>query len=237
MYHPFSIKEAIKTAWDITKKNFLTIIVYSAIVAVLLVIVQFVNLFMVATDKLGMKVMLFFLLMIIQAYATLGLYKLIFTLIDSEYYEFEFYQLMPTLKMVFSFIVISLLLATTVVTFNFATSLSLKNYPVILQVIQVTGVILLLYVLLRCMFCACFVVDDDSGPFESLGQSFRLTENNLGKILLILLIVIGLIAIGFLTLGIGMILTFPFVNVILVVTYRKLIYSNQDVDDDIAETY
>ncbi|MGV8878271.1 MAG: hypothetical protein ACOH2A_04490 [Sphingobacteriaceae bacterium] len=237
MYHPFSIKETIKTAWDITKKNFLTIIVYSAIVAVLLVIVQFVNLFMVATDKLGMKVTLFFLLMIIQAYATLGLYKLIFTLIDSEYYEFEFYQLMPTLKMVFSFIVISLLLAVTVVTFSFAANLSLKNYPVVLQIVQVMGVIMMLYVLLRCMFCACFVVDDDSGPLESLGQSFRLTQNNLVKILLILLILLALIAVGFLTLGIGMILTFPLVNVILVVTYRKLIYSNQDVDDDIAETY
>lgn len=236
MYHPFSINETIKTAWDITKKNFLTIIVYSAVVAVILVVVQFFNIYMVATDNLGMKISLFFLLMMIQAYATLGLYKLIFTLIDSEYYEFEFIQLIPTMKMVFSFIGISLLLAVTVVTFNFAISLSLKNYPVILQVAQGIEVILLLYLALRFMFCACFVVDDDSGPLESLSQSFRLTEGNLVKILLVLLILIGLIVLGFLTLGIGMIFTFPLVNVILVVTYRKLVYSHQDVDDDIAET-
>ncbi len=28
----------------------------------------------------------------------------------------------------------------------------------------------------------------------------------------------------------------PFVNILLVVAYRKLIYSHQDVDDDLAET-
>jgi len=32
------------------------------------------------------------------------------------------------------------------------------------------------------------------------------------------------------------IFTYPFVNIILAVTYRKLVYSHQDVDDDIAET-
>ena len=35
---------------------------------------------------------------------------------------------------------------------------------------------------------------------------------------------------------IGLILVIPFVNIILLVAYRKLVYSHLDVDDDIAET-
>ena len=35
---------------------------------------------------------------------------------------------------------------------------------------------------------------------------------------------------------VGLILVIPFVNIILIVAYRKLVYSHQDVDDDIAET-
>jgi len=35
---------------------------------------------------------------------------------------------------------------------------------------------------------------------------------------------------------IGMIFVIPFVNILLIVAYRKLIYSHLDVDDDITET-
>jgi uncharacterized membrane protein len=93
-----------------------------------------------------------------------------------------------------------------------------------------------MYLALRYMFCVCFIVDDDSGPFESLRQSFAITKGNLTKIILILLISIALIAAGFIALFIGIIITYPLVNIILVVTYRKLVYSHLDVDDDIAET-
>ena len=35
---------------------------------------------------------------------------------------------------------------------------------------------------------------------------------------------------------VGLILVIPFVNIILIVAYRKLVYSHLDVDDDIGET-
>jgi uncharacterized membrane protein len=35
---------------------------------------------------------------------------------------------------------------------------------------------------------------------------------------------------------VGIIFVIPFVNILLTVTYRKLVYSHQDIDDDIAET-
>jgi hypothetical protein len=237
MYHPFSIAETIKTAWDIIKKNFVTIIIYSVIAVVALVVIQMVNFIFNSTSDVTVQIILFFLLLIMQGYTTLGLYKLIFTLIDSEYYEFEFSQIVPKLRMVVSFVSLSLLLAFIVTTYSFfVVDIWLKNYPIIQEVAKDAGVLIVLYMALRYMFCICFIVDDDSGPIEALQQSFRLTKDNLGKIILILLISIALIFVGLAVLLIGVIITYPLVNIILVVTYRKLVYSHQDIDDDIAET-
>ena len=92
------------------------------------------------------------------------------------------------------------------------------------------------------MFFICFIVDDNSGPFESLGQSFFITKNNILKILALLAIIIVLIAIPvlialvFSLFGIALIITYPFVNIILIVAYRKLVYSHKDIEDDLSET-
>lgn len=237
MYHPFSIAETIKAAWNIIKKNFVTIIIYSAIAVVALGVIQLGYFIFNSTSDFTVQVILFFLLLIMQGYTTLGLYKLIFTLIDSEFYEFEFSQIVPSLRMVLSYITISLIFAVIVTTYNvFVIDTWLKNYPVEQRIANIAGALILMYLALRYMFCVCFIVDDDSGPFESLGQSLYITKGNLTKIILILLISIALIALGFIALFIGIIITYPLVNIILVVTYRKLVYSHQDIDDDIAET-
>lgn len=237
MYHPFSIAETIKTAWDIIKKNFVTIIIYSAIAVVALVVIQLVTFIYSSTSDFTIQLVLFFLLLLMQGYTTLGLYKLIFTLIDSEFYEFEFSQIVPSLRMVLSYITISLLFAFIVTTYSFfVVDKWLINFPATQTIAKLFGVLVLLYMVLRYMFCICFIVDEDSGPFESLSQSFYITKGNLTKIILILLISILLITLGFIALFVGIILTYPLVNIILVVTYRKLVYSHKDVDDDIAET-
>lgn len=238
MYHPFSIAETFKTAWNVTKKNFLTIIIYSAIITVLLGVVQFFNAFVdVGSDNFS-QFLVFLVLMIIQTYATLGLYKLIFTLIDNEYYEFEFSQLVPTMKMVFSFIAICLFLAFAIVTLNLGIEQGLRNYPEnSMQLVQVLEVMLILYAALRYMFCACFIVDDNCGPVESLRQSRLLTKSHMIHLLGLLGIMVLVIAIGFFVVGKIVLVLYPFVNVVLIVTYRKLVFSNLDVDDDVAETH
>ena len=238
MYHPFSIAETFKTAWNVTKKNFLTIIIYSAIITVLLGIVQFFNAFVDVSSDTFTQFLVFLILMIIQTYATLGLYKLIFTLIDNEYYEFEFSQLVPTMKMVFSFIAICLFLAFAIVTLNLGIEQGLRNYPEnVTQIVQILEVMLILYAALRYMFCACFIVDDNSGPIESLRQSRLLTKSHMIHLLGLLGIMVLVIAIGFFVVGKAVLVLYPFVNVVLIVTYRKLVFSNLDVDDDVAETH
>jgi hypothetical protein len=118
----------------------------------------------------------------------------------------------------------------------------LDDYPNLQFLIKTVLVIAALYLFLRIMFFNTFIVDDKSGPLESLRQSFRLTYGYFFKVLLILCIILLFIALPaiiseyFPLTSLIIILTYPFVNIILAVTYRKLVYSHLDVEDDVAET-
>jgi hypothetical protein len=241
MYHPFSVAETVKAAWDIMKKNFIVIIVYSVISFILLSVLAFIIGFVVSPEEFLGKTLVAFILIIVQAYTTLGLYKLIFTLIDKEYYEFEFSQTLPNVKMVFSYLAVIFIFAFIVTNYSILVE-SLKNHPKIQEGTEAVGVFVLLYLILRVMFFNTFIVDDNSGPIESIKQSFQLTKGYFIKVLIMLLIIILLIFLPakisqyYPVVSITIMFTYPFVNIILAVTYRKLVYSHQDIDDDIAET-
>jgi uncharacterized membrane protein len=104
---------------------------------------------------------------------------------------------------------------------------------------SVLGICIFIFIQFFFLFyfpiCACFIVDDESGPFESVAQSFKLIKGNFLKYLLLFLLIELMVFLGTLT-RIGMIFVIPFVNILLVVAYRKLVYSHLDVDDDITET-
>lgn len=244
MYHPFSVAETTKTAWDIFKKNFVTIIVYSIASAFLLGILGIVVSFFIPQEEFNGKMAVSAIMIFIQTYTTLGLYKLIFTLIDSEYYEFEFKQILPPFKSIMSYLGVVFFIAFVVTTFHFFVSNPLDDYPNTQWAIEQVAVIIALYIALRIMFFVTFIIDDQSGGFEAIKQSFQLTKGYFFKVFLMLLIILLLIALpaglsqyeGLGFISIAIVFTYPFVNILLAVTYRKLIYSHQDVDDDIAET-
>src|ERR1700743_3317579 len=119
MYHPFSVAETTKTAWHIFRKNFVTIIVYSIISFILLSILAVLTEFIITSDSFTAKMIISFILIFVQAYTTLGLYKLIFTVIDSEYYEFEFSQVLPSFRMIISYIVVVFLIAFMITNLQF----------------------------------------------------------------------------------------------------------------------
>jgi len=241
MYHPFSVAETTKTAWVIFKKNFITIIVYSVISFLLLSILAIITEYVIAPEAYWSKMAVSFLMVFVQAYTTLGLYKLLFTLIDSEYHEFEFSQVLPAFKMIISYLGVVFLIAFCITTFKFLT-FGLENYPNIKEFLEDIVVIVGLYLSLRLMFFITFIVDDHSGAFESLNQSYLLTSGYFFKVLTMLIIILLLIALPvkiaqyYPIASLAVIFTYPFVNTILAVTYRKLIYSHKDIDDNFAET-
>jgi len=241
MYHPFSVSDILKTSWYLFRRNFVTIIVFSVISFILLSSLGIMVQLIIAPEAFAGTMLVSFILILVQAYTTLGLYKLIFTLIDSEYYEFEFKQIVPGFKMIISYLAVAFILAFIIT--NFAILVEyLEKYPVVDDIIKTVGVIVALYLFLRIMFFNTFIVDDHSGPIESLKQSFKLTKGYLLKVLVILgiiLLFIGLpakISQYYPLTSIAIMFTYPFVNIILAITYRKLVYSHQDVDEVPNET-
>ncbi|QHS57012.1 hypothetical protein GWR56_16230 [Mucilaginibacter sp. 14171R-50] len=241
MYHPFSVAETIKSAWIIFRKNFVTIIVYSVVSFLLLGILGVVIGVFYSPEDYWISMIVTFIMVWLQAYTTLGLYKLIFTVIDSEYYDFEFIQVIPKAKMVWSYLAVVFIFAFVITNLGILVDY-FDDSPDIQFAIEVVAGIIGLFVALRVMFFNTFIVDDASGPIESIKQSFELTRGNLLKVVVILGIIILLIAVpaklaqSYGVVILSILFTYPFVNIVLAVTYRKLVYSHQDVDDDIAET-
>lgn len=256
MYHPFSIAETIKTAWDVIKKNYISLIVYSVISLICYEIISFFTGFIVVYDNQYSQVAFVFFMMLVQSYLVLSFYKLILTLMDREYYEFEFKDILPSLKMALSFVTIGVLYTVLIGTIIFL-NLQLSIYPMLQKVLDKVEILAVGYSLIRSIFCLCFIVDEDSGPIESLKQSFYITWNNFFKVLWLILIVVGFIAILLFIINLIMTLlfdvdnnsyiakiaaicwfavSFPTVQVMIMATYRKLVYSHKDLDDDVSET-
>ena len=257
MYHPFSVAETIKTAWNVLKKNFVPLVVYSVISLFINEAVDFFKAFILIDDDVSVKLIFICIQLIVQCYIGLSFYKLILTLMDKEYYEFEFKDILPSFRMTFNFVIIGILTGILVVLLVAFYVFAQRNigYDHVFEILEL---LFILYISLRSIFCICFIVDDDSSPIESLKQSFEITKDNffktLGVFAIIIIILVGLLTPVVLILGLSgldqdkdgfifrlafycwFILAFPFIQVIIMVTYRKLVYSHLDVDDDIAET-
>jgi hypothetical protein len=232
MYHPFSVTETLSIAWHILKKNFATIAVYTLVVFVIVGGSGFV-IYNLLNDEVLTSIGVVLLLIGIS-FLFLGFIKLIFQLIDKEFYDFDFADIVPKVKMLISYIILLVIVSTLAV---FMTNAIKYLGDGIVQSILGIGIFLFIqfFFLFYFPICACFIVDDQSGPFESVAQSFNLIKGNFIKYFLLFLLIEAMVLIGSLT-RIGMIFVIPFVNILLVVAYRKLVYSHLDVDDEITET-
>ena len=231
MYHPFSVLETIKTSWFLIKKNFVVLSVYSLIafvtVAFLAILVHFIP------GNLATSIGVIVLLIAISS-VFLGFIKLVFQLIDREYYDFDFKDIVPTIKMLYSYLLLLILVCTlSVLLTNAIKELNEGLTQNILGII--VWAFFQVFFLFYFPICACFIVDDSSGAFESVIQSFKLIKGNFIKYFTLFLIIEAMVFIGS-AIIIGILVVIPLVNIILVVAYRNLIFSHRDVDDDLNET-
>jgi uncharacterized membrane protein len=232
MYHPFSVTETLNIAWHILKKNFATIAVYSLLAIIVIGGSGFVVKFILIDAVLAYIGIMISIIAI--SFIFLGFIKLIFQLIDRQYYDFDFSDIVPKIKMIFSYIILLVLVSTLAVFIeNSINNLEEGALQDVLR--KFSGLFIEIFFLFYFPICACFIVDDSSGPFESVVQSFQLIRGNFLKYFLLFLIIELLVLIGALTI-VGMLIVVPFVNILLVVAYRKLVYSTMDADDDITET-
>ncbi len=232
MYHPFSITQTLNIAWHIFKKNVAIISVYTIIAILIFGLAGFVAKYVII-DELFDYIILAFMIFIIS-FTFLGFIKLIFQLIDKEYYDFDFKDILPKIKMLFSYITLLIIVSTVAVFIRHAIKHMEEG---ILQNIfgTISYLVVEIFFLFYFPICACFIVDENSGPFEAAIQSYNLIKGNFLKYFILFIIIEAMVFIGSLLI-IGIIFVVPFVNIILAVTYRKLIYSHLDVDDDVTET-
>jgi uncharacterized membrane protein len=232
MYHPFSVAETIRIAWFILKKNFPTIAVYSLVTLLIVFIIGFVT-YNVIADSVLTSIGVIVLLVGIS-FLFLGFIKLIFQLIDREFYDFEFRDIIPGIKMMYSYLLLLIIVSTlSVIMTNLIKNLDEGMTQSLLGIF--IGIFFQFFFLFYFPICTCFIVDDGSGPFESVMQSYELIKGNFFKYFILFVIIETVLFLASLTI-IGMLFVIPLVNIVLVVAYRKLIYSHLDVDDDIAET-
>jgi hypothetical protein len=261
MYHEFSIADTIKASWHVLKKNFVPLVVYSFISLFINELLEFFKDFIFISDDRISDIIIWLIQMAVQAFLTLSFYKLILTLIDKEYYEFSFRDILPSFRMVFNFVLIAVTYMFLIAIFVLVDLLferAFSDYNLLLTLFKIIEICLLIYLLLRSVFCICFIVDDDSSPIESLKQSFGITKDNFFKTLAMLAIIITFMIVAlvpifviFILCGVNQesspfaqklmfycwfLLSFPVVQVIIIETYRKLVYSHQDLDDDVSET-
>jgi uncharacterized membrane protein len=232
MYHPFSVTETINIAWTILKRNFPTIAVYSLLAFVVVIVLGFV-VYDLIDDSLLTSIGIVFLLVGIS-FVFLGFIKLVFQLIDKQYYDFGFGDIVPKVKMLLSYLMLLVIVSSLAVLMTNAIK---RLHEGLLQSMLgiFIGIFFQFFFLFYFPICTCFIVDDESGPFESVTQSFQLIRGNFLKYFLLFLFIEALVLVGSFTV-IGMVFVIPFVNIVLVVAYRKLVYSHQDVDDEITET-
>jgi uncharacterized membrane protein len=232
MYHPFSVTETISIAWRIVRKNLPTIAVYS-LLAILVIAGGFFVIDYIFTDII-LTTIGFFVLLFGISFIFLGFIKLIFQLIDREYYDFDFKDIAPKIRMLASYLLLLVIVSTIVVIMTNA--IKRLDQGMLQSVLGLSvGMFFEFFFLFYFPICTCFIVDDESGAFESVVQSFNLIKGNFLKYFLLFLIIEALVFIGSVTV-IGIVFVVPFVNILLVVAYRKLVYSHLDVDDDITET-
>lgn len=79
------------------------------------------------------------------------------------------------------------------------------------------------YIAIRYYFFGYFLIDQESGPIESLKQSAHLTKGAFWQIFQLFLLVLGVIIIGLLALGVGLLLAYPVALLTVTYAYRKLL--------------
>jgi uncharacterized membrane protein len=141
---------------------------------------------------------------------------------------------MPSIKMLLSYLTLLIIVSALSVFMSHLIE-NVDNEALQAALGVLVGLFFEFFFIFYLPICTCFIVDDSSGPFESVGQSFKLIKGNFLRYFILFVIIEVTLFIASLTL-LGVLLVVPLVDMVLVVAYRKLIYSHLDVDDDVSET-
>lgn len=97
---------------------------------------------------------------------------------------------------------------------------------VLYAIIVIAGLVLFIIpgiiFLVQFQFFSFVIIDEDLGPVEALKRSSELTYNAKGQLLLFILVSFGISLLGFLALGIGLLIAIPVIELALAYIYLEL---------------
>lgn len=195
----FTIGGAFEEGWRLTKENLGFLIGYQIILYVLSFI------FGISYEGRGLTLWYLFgwaLIVLVK----MGLYKSSVLIVDSIKPTFE--QLYKNWRLFISWVVAGFLFGIM-----FAIGLILLIVP---------GC----YILARYGFFPFFIIDKEAGPIEALKLSAKATEGIRWPIFLLFLACLGLDILGFLLLGVGLLITIPITLLALAKVYRQITATN-----------
>ncbi|MDD4902710.1 MAG: hypothetical protein PHE24_06265 [Patescibacteria group bacterium] len=121
------------------------------------------------------------------------------------------------------------------ITFFFPSSMALNIVQIILGLLGIAGAVVSTYFALRFMFTQYFIVDKNSGIVESLELSSKATLGVKWQLILFVLILMGIMILGFIALFVGILVAIPITMVASAAVYLQLSGQNTAVPPVKAE--
>ncbi len=233
MIKKINIGEIISAGWKITSSNFLSLL---GLLLVLLVvnIVLSVPSDILETKELTLGLVVYNILVsVIGMIMGMGLIKIVLDVVSGG--KVEFMKLFTTYKNFLNYFLSSLLL-TVIIVLPLAVvigagvaSVVLTNKNSVAMIVAgllcIAAIVYIIYMSIRLSFNKYFIIDRGVGPVEALKLSYKATNGQVTKLIVLQLALIGINLIGILLVLLGLLFTIPLTMVISAVTYKQLVSS------------
>jgi len=230
----FSIKEAIKFGWEVTKNNLGILIVCSLIYVIFYIIGEIID----STLRQNFVLWFFSLLIhynILFGFVYLGMLKVFLKLYKGE--KANFYDLFSQYYLILRYLLVGLiiflvalgLLMTFLGTIVFILALSklssfVKMISIVLVVLSAIAFFVVLIILfVRLSFFDYLIVDKNYSAIESLKNSLLITKGNTLRIIIFYILQFLIALSGLLLLGIGVLITLSIAFMARTYVYKQLV--------------
>ncbi len=236
----FTVSEVINEAWDVTKRNYLSIATLCFLMFLTSNASGMMAFFLKDVNK-GLSV--FMAAMFVMFYFTinLSLLKYIFHLLDNEDNDVSIVSTLPTRQQIIRFLVAMCYFMLCIVGVYFV--VILIGFPfiylgikmaIITNVAISVGTVAIFVTWVRISFFPFFIIDKNEHPFGSIKFSLAITKGNFTKILMLSLVLGGFYmlylflnylqwpVISFFVNVLSSFIIVPLSNVALTIAYRKM---------------
>ncbi len=230
----FSIKEALQFGWQ-TVRNKLGFFIGLTVVFTLasVVLTPFQTYF---SDQPIVSLTIAIVSIALTLVVDIGYMKITLKTYDNEQTDFpdlfRYYELSPRyfLCTVLYFILIFVVaLIPGIIVFSVFNLNERANDLGIFEslIIALLFILPILYVSLRFYFFSYFIIDQETGPIESLKRSAQLTKGQIWPLFLLFLVILGIILLGFVALLVGLFVAYPVSTLATTYAYRKLLETQE----------